>query len=244
MMNAIAGLANAWSNCWPMMLIGGSSDLSQNGMGAFQEAPQVEAARPWCKYAAQVDRVERIPFFVEQAVRTSIYGRPGAVYLDLPGDIIDGVIDEDAVRMPPRVPDAPRPGTDPASIERALAVLAKAERPLVIVGKGVAYARAEAEVRQFIEATQLPFLPSPMGKGVMPDDHPLSVSAARSFALQNADVVMLMGAGSTGSCTSACRRASTRTCRSSRSTSRRRRSARTSRPRSRSSATRARSWRS
>ena len=194
MTNAISGLANAWSNCWPMVLIGGASDASQKGMGAFQEAPQVEAARPFVKYAVQVDRVERIPYFVEQAVRVSMYGRPGPVYLDLPGDIIDGKVEEESVRFPPRVPDPPRPLADPSAVEHALEALRSAERPLVIVGKGAAYARAEQEVQDFIERTQLPFLPSPMGKGMLPDDHPLSVAAARSYALQNADVVFLMAA--------------------------------------------------
>jgi 2-hydroxyacyl-CoA lyase 1 len=194
MTNAISGLANAWSNRWPMILLGGASDISQHGMGAFQEAPQVEAARIWCKYAAEVDRIEKIPYFVEQAVRTSIYGRPGPVYLDLPGDIISGKTDEDVAPQRPRVADPPRTFADPASVEAAVAALKTAERPLVIVGKGAAYARAEDEVRAFIESTQLPFLASPMGKGVMPDDHPLSVGAARSHVLQNADLVFLMGA--------------------------------------------------
>ncbi len=194
MTNAISGLANAWSNRWPMVLIAGASDIAQHGMGAFQEAPQVEAARPWVKYAAAVDRVDRIPYFVEQAVRTSIYGRPGPAYLDLPGDIIGGKVDDAAAPQRPRVPDAPRPRADPASVEAAVAALKSAARPLVIVGKGCAYSGAEAEVRAFIESTQLPFLATPMGKGVMPDDHPLSVGAARSHVLQNADLVFLMGA--------------------------------------------------
>jgi len=194
MTNAISGLANAWSNRWPMILIGGASDISQRGMGAFQEAPQVEAARIWCKYAAGVDHVERIPYFVEQAVRTSIFGRPGPVYLDVPGDIIGGKCDEAQALQRPPVPDPPRTFADPAAVEAAISALKSAERPLVIVGKGAAYAQAEDEVRQFIESTQLPFLASPMGKGVMPDDHPLSVGAARSHVLQNADLVFLMGA--------------------------------------------------
>ncbi|MEX2247797.1 MAG: oxalyl-CoA decarboxylase [Dehalococcoidia bacterium] len=194
MTNAISGIANAWSNRWPMVLIGGASDISQNGMGAFQEAPQVEAARPWCKYVATVDRIERIPYYVEQAVRTSIYGRPGPVYLDLPGDIINGRIDEDAVSQRPPVGEPPRTLAAPEDVHAALAALKSAERPLVIVGKGMAYARAEDEVREFIEATQLPFLASPMGKGVMPDDHPLSTAPARSHVLQNADLIFLMGA--------------------------------------------------
>jgi 2-hydroxyacyl-CoA lyase 1 len=194
MIHAIAGLANAWSNCWPMLLLGGAPDISQNGMGSFQEAPQVEAARPFCKYVHQVDRVDRIPYYIEQAVRTSMYGRPGAAYLDLPGDIITGKCDEEAVWQTQRVPPPPRTQAAPESIGDALEVLRGAERPLVIVGKGMAWSRAEDEVKEFIEKTQLPFLASPMGKGVVADDHPLSVASARTFALQNADVVLLMGA--------------------------------------------------
>jgi 2-hydroxyacyl-CoA lyase 1 len=194
MVHAIAGLANAWSNCWPMILLGGANDSYQNGMGAFQEAPQIEAARPFTKYAARPDRTERLPYYIEQAVRTSIYGRPGAVYLDLPNDVISAQLDEAAVGWRPRCPEPPRTQADPAAVERALAALRSAERPLVIVGKGAAYSRAEREVRDFIAKTKLPFLASPMGKGVVPDDHPLSVAPGRSYALQNADLVFLVGA--------------------------------------------------
>ncbi len=194
MVHGIAGLANAWSNCWPMILLGGANDSYQEGMGAFQETPQIEAARPFTKYAARLESAERIPYFVEQAVRTSIYGRPGAVYLDLPNDVIGAELDEDALDLRPPCPDPPRTLADPTSVQRALDAFASAERPLVIVGKGAAYARAEDEVRAFIEKTKLPFLASPMGKGVVPDDHPLSVAPARSHALQNADLVLLLGA--------------------------------------------------
>lgn len=194
MTNAISGLGNAWANCWPMVLLGGANDSYQMGMGAFQEAPQIEAARPFVKYAARPERPERLPFFIEQAVRTSMYGRPGAVYLDLTGDVISGRVEEENVKWYPRVPDPPRTQADPAAVAAAIDALRSAENPLVIVGKGAAYARAEDEVRKFIEKTQLPFLASPMGKGVLPDDHPLSVGAARSHALQNADLVFLIGA--------------------------------------------------
>src|SRR5215467_8955556 len=128
------------------------------------------------------------------AVRNAIYGRPGASYLDMPDDIITGKVDELRVEEAARCPDPPRTQAVPQDVERALDVLRSAERPLVIIGKGMAYSHAEEEVRAFIERTQVPFLASPMGKGVMPDTHPLSVGAARSHALQNADVVFLMGA--------------------------------------------------
>jgi 2-hydroxyacyl-CoA lyase 1 len=163
-------------------------------MGAFQEERQVELANPYCKYAHGIEQVARIPFYVEQAVRTSFYGRPGPVYLDLPDDIIRGQIEDTEVPQVQRVPDPPRSFADPAAIEAALTALESAERPLVITGKGMAWSRAETEVREFIERTQLPFLASPMGKGILPDDHALSVGAARSTALRDADVILLMGA--------------------------------------------------
>src|SRR5499427_5581098 len=192
--HALAGLANAQQNNWPMILIGGASESWRNGMGAFQEERQVLIATPFCKFAHAVEHVHRIPFYVEMAVRNAIYGRPGASYLDMPDDIITGKVDEVRVEEPARCPDPPRIQAVPEDVERALDVLRRAERPLVIVGKGMAYSRAEDEVRKFIERTQLPFLASPMGKGVLPDTHPLSVGAARSHALQNADVVLLLGA--------------------------------------------------
>src|SRR6058998_3351338 len=192
--HALAGLANAQQNGWPMVLIGGASESWRNGMGAFQEERQVLIATPFCKFAHAVEHVHRIPFYVEMAVRNSIYGRPGASYLDMPDDIITGKVDESRVDEPARCPEPPRTQAMPQDIERALNALRSAERPLVIIGKGMAYSRAEDEVRAFIERTKLPFLASPMGKGVMADDHPLSVGAARSHALKEADLILLLGA--------------------------------------------------
>lgn len=192
--HALAGLANASKNCWPMLLIGGASPSYQNGMGAFQEERQVEIAAPYCKYAHGVEHVARIPYYVEQAIRTSMYGRPGPAYLDLPDDIINGTTDEARVVEAGVVGEPPRSQANPEDVEAALSVLESAERPLVVVGKGMAMSRAENEVRRFIERTRLPFLASPMGKGILPDDDALSVGAARSTALREADVVFLMGA--------------------------------------------------
>ena len=192
--HAFAGLANAKQNCWPMILIGGASPVYQNGMGGFQEERQVELAAPYCKYAHAIEHVHRIPYYVNQAVRHSLYGRPGPVYLDFPDDIIRGECAEEEVVNVAKVPEPPRTMADPAAVEAALSALESAERPLVVVGKGMAWARAEDEVREFIERTQLPFLNSPMGKGTMPDDSPLSVGAARSTALREADLVLLLGA--------------------------------------------------
>ncbi len=192
--HGLAGLANAQSNCWPMILIGGASSVEQNGMGAFQEERQVMLASPLCKYAHAVEKIERIPFYVEQAVRSALYGRPGASYLDMPDDVISGEVEEENIHIAATVGEPPRGLAPQESIDAALDALQSAKRPLIIVGKGMAWSRAEDEVRQFIERTQVPFLATPMGKGVVPDDHPLSVGGARSHALQEADLIFLLGA--------------------------------------------------
>jgi 2-hydroxyacyl-CoA lyase 1 len=194
MTNAISALGNAWANCWPMLLIGGSSNQLLNHMGDFQAAPQVELAKPFCKWVGQAERIEYIPRYIATAVRHAISGRPGPVYLDLPGDIIASSIDEEKLEYPPRVEPPSAPQVDPALVKSALGALRSAQSPLAIIGKGAAWAQAEAQVRRFIDETQMPFLASPMGKGVVPDDHPLSVAAARSYALQNADMIFLIGA--------------------------------------------------
>jgi 2-hydroxyacyl-CoA lyase 1 len=192
--HGLAGLANAQQNFWPMIMIGGASPTYQNGMGAFQEERQVQIASPFCKFAHAVEHVYRIPFYVELAVRQSIYGRPGAVYLDMPDDIINGEVEEEDAVETAVIPEPPRMQAMPEDVEKALDVLEDAKNPVVIVGKGMAWSRAEDEVRAFIERTQLPFLASPLGKGVMDDNHPLSVGAARSHALKEADVIFVMGA--------------------------------------------------
>jgi 2-hydroxyacyl-CoA lyase 1 len=192
--HALAGLANAQQNCWPMILIGGASAMYQDGMGAFQEENQVLAAAPFCKYAHRIEEAARIPFYVEHAVRAAWYGRPGAAYLDLPDDVLTAPAPDTAAEDIMPVPPPPRTAAPEEDVAAALRALKSAQNPLVIVGKGMAWARAEDEVRAFIDKTRLPYLATPMGKGVVPDDHPLSVAAARTYALQNADLIFLLGA--------------------------------------------------
>uniref|UniRef100_A0A3B3WCC0 2-hydroxyacyl-CoA lyase n=1 Tax=Poecilia mexicana TaxID=48701 RepID=A0A3B3WCC0_9TELE len=168
LIHALGGMANANMNCWPVLVIGGSSDRNQEAAGAFQEFPQ--------------------------AVRTSIYGRPGAVYVDIAGDMVNAKVERDKVREVSCCPPPPVSLAPSAAAEEALSVLKAAKTPLVIIGKGAAYSRAEAVLMEFVEESGLPFLPTPMGKGVLPDDHPSCVAAARSRALLQADVVLLLGA--------------------------------------------------
>src|SRR6202165_815066 len=132
--HGLAGLANAQQNCWPMLLIGGASETYRNGMGSFQEERQVLSATPVSKWAHAIEHVNRIPFYVEMAVRQSIYGRPGATYLDIADDIITGGGDESQAHESARCPDPPRIQTMPEYVEKALDVLQSAQRPLVIIG--------------------------------------------------------------------------------------------------------------
>lgn len=192
MTNCISGLANAWSNKWPMILLAGAHDLNQDGTGGFQECDQLLAAQPFVKYYVKVSSVDRIPFYIEKAFRESMYGTPGPVYIDLPGNILREKCLEDDITNYTYVEDIPRTFADPTCISKAFDVLKTAKNPLVIVGKGVAYADAAEEIKVFIEDTQLPFLPTPMAKGTLPDNHPLFVGSARSLALKDADVIVLV----------------------------------------------------
>ncbi len=194
MTNAITGLATAWANCWPMLLLGGSSELGKRGLGDFQELPQVESAAPYSRWAVAVDEPRRIPWFVSEAVKRATHGRPGPVYLDLPADVLTASVPESEVEQHPVAPGPPRPAADAALVERAARALAESERPLVLIGKGAAWADAGTEARALVEECGIPFVPSPMGKGVVPDDHPLNAAAARSLALRRADLVILAGA--------------------------------------------------
>lgn len=194
LVHALAGMSNAQQNCWPLIVIGGASDVNQESMGAFQECPQVEYARPYCKFAARPSSIEQIPFFVEKAVRFSLSGRPGVCYLDLPGDMLKGTVSSLNVNWSIKFKPSLKSFSNPDAVKSAIELLRQSKRPLVIIGKGTAQARAENEIKEFINRTGLPFLPTPMGKGVVADNHPQCVISARSKALAKADVILLLGA--------------------------------------------------
>ncbi|XP_041964329.1 2-hydroxyacyl-CoA lyase 1 [Alosa sapidissima] len=194
LIHALGGMANSNMNCWPVVVIGGSSDQNQETTGAFQEFPQVEACRLYSKFSARPSSLAAIPSVIEKAVRTSKYGRPGACYVDISGDMVNAQVDQSQVRqvtccLPPPVSLA-----IPSDVLMAVTLIKQAQTPLLIIGKGAAYGRAESELTELVERCGLPFLATPMGKGVVSDEHPNSVSAARSRALLHADVVVLLGA--------------------------------------------------
>jgi oxalyl-CoA decarboxylase len=197
-LNGLAALANATTNGFPMIQISGSSsraiiDLQQ---GDYEEMDQMNIAKPFTKAAFRIDKPEDIGVGLARAIRAAVSGRPGGVYLDLPGDVLAAALDANvaAESLVHVVDPAPRQIPAPESIDRALDLLASAERPLIILGKGAAYAQADADIRSFIETTGIPYLPMSMAKGLLPDNHSQSAAAARSFVLAQADVVMLIGA--------------------------------------------------
>jgi len=197
-LNGLTALANATTNCFPMILISGSSereivDLQQ---GDYEEMDQLAIAKPLCKAAFRVLHAEDIGIAVARAIRAAVSGRPGGVYLDLPAKLLGQVMDAEAGRksLVKVVDPAPRQLPAPDAVARALEVLKGAERPLIILGKGAAYAQADADIRALVEKTGIPYLPMSMAKGLLPDDHPQSAGPARSLVLKDADVVMLIGA--------------------------------------------------
>ena len=197
-LNGLTALANAQTNCFPMILISGSSereivDLSQ---GDYEEMDQLAIAKPLCKAAFRVLNAEDIGVGIARAVRTAVSGRPGGVYLDLPAKLFAQTMDAAAGKasLIKVVDPAPRQIPAPDAVARALDLLKGAKKPLILLGKGAAYARADADIRALVEKTGIPYLPMSMAKGLLPDTHELSASAARSYVLPEADVVLLIGA--------------------------------------------------
>ena len=197
-LNGLTALANATTNCFPMILISGSSereivDLQQ---GDYEEMDQLAIAKPLCKAAFRVLHAEDIGIGVARAIRAAVSGRPGGVYLDLPAKLFAQTMDAEAGRksLVKVIDPAPRQLPAPDSVARALDVLKGAKRPLIILGKGAAYAQADADIRALVEKSGIPYLPMSMAKGLLPDTHPQSAGAARSLVLKEADVVLMIGA--------------------------------------------------
>jgi oxalyl-CoA decarboxylase len=197
-LNGLTALAHATTNCWPMILISGSSereivDLQQ---GDYEEMDQLAIAKTMCKAAYRVLHAEDIGIAVARAIRAAVSGRPGGVYLDLPAKLFGQVMNAEQGRksLVKVIDPAPRQLPAPEAVDRAMDLLKGAKRPLIILGKGASYAQADYDIRAFVEKSGIPYLPMSMAKGLLPDDHPLSAGAARSMALQEADVVVMVGA--------------------------------------------------
>src|SRR5476651_1691312 len=181
-LNGLTALTNATTNCFPMILISGSSereivDLQQ---GDYEEMDQLAIAKPLCKAAFRVLHAEDIGVGIARAIRAAVSGRPGGVYLDLPAKLFAQTMGAEAGKksLIKVVDPAPRQIPAQDAVQRALELLKSARRPLILLGKGAAYAQADADIRALVEKTGIPYLPMSMAKGLLPDT----------------DVVMLVGA--------------------------------------------------
>src|SRR5512142_2781517 len=183
-LNGLTALSNATTNCFPMILISGSSerevvDLQQ---GDYEEMDQLAVAKPLCKAAFRVLHAEDIGVGVARAIRAAVSGRPGGVYLDLPAKLFPQAMEAEAGRQSliEVVDPAPRQIPAPDAVQRAVDLLKSAKKPLIILGKGAAYAQADDDIRALVEKTGIPYLPMAMAKGLLPDTHAQSAAAARS----------------------------------------------------------------
>lgn len=197
-LNGLTALANATTNCWPMILISGSSereivDLAQ---GDYEEMDQLAMARPFCKAAYRLNYAQDIGIAIARAIRSAVSGRPGGVYLDIPGAMLGQTMDAtEGQRSLVKVIDpAPRARPNDAAVARAIGVMKEAKRPLIVIGKGAAYDQSDELIRELVEKSGYPFLPMSMAKGILPDTHPQCAAAARSTVLKDSDVVIMMGA--------------------------------------------------
>lgn len=194
-LNFGTGLANALVDCAPVVALGGSSPVNEYGMGAFQEFDQIAAMKPLTKWAERVYETRRIPELIDIAFRQALSGKPGPVYLDLPGDVLFRSIEESEVKWPSSDRPFPcaKPQGDPALVERAVELLAKAQRPVILSGSGVLWSGAADTLRAWVEQSGIPLYTTPQGRGVVPEDHAMTYLNARSTALKEADLVMVVG---------------------------------------------------
>ena len=197
-LNGLTALAHATTNCWPMILISGSSEREVVDLqrGDYEEMDQLAIARPHAKAAYRILNAEDIGLGVARAIRSALSGRPGGVYLDVPGALLGQVMDaaEGQKSLIKVVDPNPASVPGPDAVARAVDVLKSAKKPLMIIGKGAAYAQCDDKVQALVETLGIPYLPMSMAKGLLPDVHPLCASAARSLVLKESDCVFLVGA--------------------------------------------------
>jgi len=193
--NLTTGVANALIDCAPVVAVGGSSAIRKIGRQEFQEIDQLAIMKPCTKWADRVVNLKRIPEMVNTAFQKAMGGKPGPVYLDFPADILYDKIPEEQVdwSLSGRALLNPRPMGEPARVDELIDALAKAKQPIILTGSGVIWSQAWKELQSFVEKTGVPFYTTPQGRGVLPDDHPLSFLTMRSSAFKDADLILIIG---------------------------------------------------
>jgi acetolactate synthase-1/2/3 large subunit len=190
--NSITGVANAYENGVPMLILGGRSSLGENEIGSLQDIDQIDLFKPITKWSRICHQTRRIPEYMAMAFRHALSGRPGPVYLELPQDILMSRVEKSRAHFPENYRAMDRPRGSRECITRAARLLAKAERPVIVAGAGCRWSQAQAALKSFAEYTGIPVVTHGGGRGILPDSHPLSVFPASAAALQ-ADAVLLLG---------------------------------------------------
>ena len=197
-LNGLTATTNATVNCYPMIQISGSSDRVAVDLdqGTYEGLDQLNVAKGLVKAAYRVNRPQDIPTGVARAVRAALSGRPGGVYLDMTVPALGGIISKEEAESLQFAPVDPASPVSPSqeSVDRAARLIASAKRPVFLLGKGAAYAQIDGKIKELVEKTGIPFYPMSMAKGLLPDTHPQSAISARSMIMEQADVVVLVGA--------------------------------------------------
>ncbi|EME41477.1 hypothetical protein DOTSEDRAFT_73779 [Dothistroma septosporum NZE10] len=191
--HVMAGIPHATANSWPLLVLSGSSETHNAGKDAFQEVDAISLISPLAKFAGRPPSADLIPKFIKDAYRAAWFGRPGPAFVDLPANLILGTFDVPRNKLP-ALTEAPLSVAPPKKIQDVASVIKSAKAPLIVIGKGAAYAQAEKQIIEFVDKTGIPFVPTPMGKGVVADSHASNFSAARSTALRESDVILVLGA--------------------------------------------------
>lgn len=191
--DAITGLANAYEAGSPMLLIGGKSETREFGTGAMQDMDQLALVRPITKWAQTVYETRRIPEYLAEAFRHALSGRPGPVYLEIPRDVLYASVDEAQVPWPQSYRTRARVEGDSAMVRQAVDLLLAAQKPVIISGGGVRWSEAAGELQELAELAQLPVVLVALGRGCVPEDHPMCFGPTRVSAA-GADVILVVGA--------------------------------------------------
>jgi len=193
--NGLIGLIDAGAWSVPLLFIAGRTGLQRQGRGAVMDIDQLAIARPFVKWAAGCTDAGRVPRYVSEALYRARSGCPGAVYLEVPWDVMDADVEpHDAV--PPGFPARPpRPAAAPEDVGRALAALRGADRPVIVAGSGVYWSGAGSELARFCETAHVPVITASAARGVVSDTHPWSLGSLvhGGVALPSADCVMVLG---------------------------------------------------
>ena len=197
-LNGLTATTNATVNCYPMIQISGASDpqMVDMDMGTYEQLDQLNTARPLVKAAFRCSHAKDIPAAVARAYRAAVSGRPGGVYIDMTtpalGEVMDRAEAEKLFFTPvdPSAPVVP----NKASVDKAVELLLSAKKPAILLGKGAAYAQADDKIKELVETYKIPYLSMSMAKGLLPDNGKLSALSCRSTIMEDADVVMVIGA--------------------------------------------------